>query len=73
MHKGLDFSNQHSPAVGHNHKLSSEPKKLKIGGTSNALGLILIPGGLKHPQVPGESLFGPKLKIYVETLYWEHF
>ena len=34
---------------------------------------FLVPGGLGHPQVPGESLFGQKLKIYVETLYWEHF
>ena len=73
MHKRLDFSNQHSPAVGHDHKLSSEPKKLKIGPTCTALDLKLIPGGLEHPQVPGESLFGPKLKTYVETLYREHF
>ena len=61
------------PIVGHNQKQSSETKKLKIGPTSGAHGLILLPGGLEHPQVPGELLFGPKLKIYVETLYWEHF
>ena len=71
--KHLDFSNQHSPAVGHNRKQSSGIKKSKVGPTSGAPGLILLPGGLGHPQVPGESLFGPKLKTYVETLYWEHF
>ena len=52
--------------MGHDHKLSSKPKKLKIGPTCTALDLKLIPGGLEHPQVPGESLFGPKLKTYVE-------
>ena len=66
--KHLDFSNQHSPAVGHNQKQSSETKKLKIRPTSGAPGLILLPGGLEHPQVPGELFFEPKLKIYVETL-----
>ena len=71
--KNLDFSNQHSPAAGHNQKQSSETKKLKIGPTSSAPGLISLPGGLEHPQVPGELLFGTKLKIYVETLCCEHF
>ena len=33
----------------------------------------MVPGGLGHLQVPWESLFGPKLKIYVKITYSEHF
>ena len=73
MHKHLDISIQQPPTVGHTYNEPFETKKSKIGPSCNALGLFLLPGGLEHPQVPGELLFGAKLKIYVETLYWEHF
>ena len=33
-----------------------------------------VPGvGQMHLEVPWESLFGPKLKIHVKTIYCEHF
>ena len=33
-----------------------------------------MPGvGHMHLEVPWESLFGPKLKIYVKITYYEHF
>ena len=70
MPKCWDFSNQHIQAADHNHKQSSETRKSKIRPTSTAPGLILLPRGLEHPQVPGELIFLPKLKIYVETLCW---
>ena len=73
VHKHLDISIQQPPTVGHTYNEPFETKKSKIGPSCNALGLFLLPGGLEHPQVPWESLFEPKLKIYVETLYCEHF
>ena len=40
MRKYLDFSKKHISAPGHTQFQSSETKKLKIGSTSGALGLI---------------------------------
>ena len=73
MHKHLDISIQQPPTVGHTHNESFKTKKSKIGPSCDSHGLLLLPGGLEHPQVPWESLLAPKLKIYVETLCCQHF
>ena len=67
------FTIQPTPTCANIYEKLLRTKKSKICILVRSGPEYVLPGGLAHLQVPRESFFGSKFKIYVETIYWEHF